>query len=204
MIQLKDSPNNLNPIFICFNDKKFEIKSGIIQFSSFLQAAYEQNIKEAPQVKKTNNQLKTTQEIHIDELLAAIQPILFNDVYATFVLLESIYTNCTPRADSGYIAQQVQPLVDYLLIDTSNMFISNICLIADALNIPLLLNACVGAIFAKTNVVYIITEIENIDFYHPAPAESIAQILFNMNFRLFSQPRILELLEKHYAASRRL
>ncbi len=199
MTQLKDSPQNPTPIFICFTDKKFEVKTEIIQFSPLLMAAHEHNAQVAQRLKETDYQPKTiTQAIQIDELLADIQPISVEDVFIVFHLLDTIYNSCKPRADGGYIAQQIQSLIDFVLVERSNMLISNICLIAEALNIPLLLNAFIGTIFAKPNIVSIIAEIENVDFYQAADAESIAQILFNMDFRLFSQPRILKLLKKHY------
>ncbi len=193
MPQLNNAQTKANPIFICFGHNTFEIRAEILQFSPVLMATYEQNAHATELLKESDHHL-----IHLNELLAPFQPISFDEVYTVFYLLNAIYSFCTPRTDGGYQTEHIQPFVNQVLENRNNIFLSNMCLIADTLDIPLLLNPFVGAIFAKPTVVSIIRELENIDSYQAANAESIAQILFNMDFKLFSEPRILTLLEKQY------
>ncbi len=191
MTQLKHSPETLAPVSIVFADGIISTKAEIIPFSPVLTATYASD----------------KEKIIIDELLADIQPVSFDALSTVFVILEAIYTTLTPRQDGGYIAQQVQLIANDILTDKSELLLSHVCLIAHALNIPLLLNASIGTIFSNPDVIGEIREFDKFDsylmaealcFYKPANGKEIAQILSTIDFVLFSDPFILKLLEKHY------
>ncbi len=184
------------PFIIVVDNDTIQITPEIAQFSSVL--------KQQLAVKNTinlNTLLDGTSLTHVEA------SILFST-------LETIHTKLTPRADGGYVAQQVQPLADCAFNDVKNRSLGNICNACHLLDIPLLVNACASTIISRAShkdatglnrdtvrsgigdFNYELKFYERIAF--DITDTDIAHILNNHGFEKFTHERIVTLLRKHY------
>lgn len=195
------------PLVLMFDNNIIQIKPETAKFSSVL--------------KKYVATEGAVDQIDLKVLLGDVS-LTHTEALALFSLLETIYVQLTPRVDGGYVAQQVQPLVDQICIGMSNEFLGRICKASYALDMPLLVNACCSTIISRAsgeakdgeiklsretvrsgeyynNELETNDEIEKYQNYSLDITDAdIASILTDRGFGKFSQERIVALLRKHY------